>query len=375
MKTIAVISNTTWSIVNFRKGLIVDLVANGYKVIALGPPDYFSPQVAELGCKYIPLQKLDQSGTNPINDLSLIGEFRKIFKSQNVDYAILYTIKPNVYGSLATFGIKTKTLATVNGLGYTFYKKGIFKAVIKMLYRVAFSKASRVIFQNPDDQQFFIENSLVKKEKTLNVKGSGVDLEQFRQNPTFRADSDKLIFMMSARLVKEKGILEYYEAAKTVKTKYPNIQFLLYGIASNNPSSLSVEDVKKLSEEGEVDFKGVTLKMSDTLESIDVLVLPSYYREGIPRVLLEGLSKGLPLITCDSVGCKETVENGKNGYLVEPKSADALAEAIIKMIEIPADKRKEMGSYSRKKAETEFSEKKIISTYIEEIENLETLKK
>ena len=370
MKTIAVISNTTWSIVNFRKGLILDLVANGYRVIALGPPDYFSPQVSDLGCKYIPLKKLDQSGTNPLNDLGLIKEFRGIFKEQDVDCAILYTIKPNVYGSLATIGLKTKSLATVNGLGYTFYKKGIFKAVIKMLYKVAFNRASRVIFQNPDDQAFFIENALVKKEKTLNVKGSGVDLEQFRLNPTFRSDSKKLVFMMSARLVKEKGLLEYYAAAKKVKEKYPNVQFLLYGIASNNPSSLSVEDVEKMSEEGEVEFKGVTLKMSETLESVDVLVLPSYYREGIPRVLLEGLSKGLPLITCDSVGCKETVEHGKNGFLVEPKSAESLTQAIIQMIEIPAEKRKAMGAYSRKKAEIEFSEKKIISTYLKELEGL-----
>lgn len=367
MKTVAVISNTTWSIINFRKGLILALIENGYKVIAMGPHDYFSPQVSDMGCKYIPLEKLDQSGTNPLNDLALVSEFRNVFKEEKVDYVLTYTIKPNVYGAFATLGLKTKSIATVNGLGYTFYKKGIFKLVIQLLYGFAFSIVHKVVFQNPDDRQFFQDARMVSKKKTDIVKGSGVDLNKFNHKKSFNPNSEELKVMMSARLVKEKGIVEYFEAAEIVKKKYPKVEFTLYGIASENPSAIPKETVEQMSRDGAADFKGVTLNMNETLEEVDVLVLPSYYREGIPRVLLEGLSKGLPIITCNSVGCKETVDHNKNGYLTPIKSPTDLADAIIKLIELPIEERKDMGLASRKKAETEFSEKTIIGFYLKEL--------
>ena len=340
----------------------------GYNVIAIGPEDTFSDQAEKLGCKYIKLKNLDQSGTNPLSDLSLVSEFRSIFKKEDVDYALTYTIKPNVYGSLATKGIKTKTIATVNGLGYTFYKTGLIKAIIKSLYRFAFNGAHRVIFQNGDDRQFFLDENLVDKEKTMTVNGSGVNLSKFSQKSTFNTESEKLIFMMSARLIKEKGVYQYYEAADIVKKKYPNTSFLLYGITSENPNSLKEEDVYKMSETGAAKFQGVTFNMSKTLEEIDVLVLPSWYREGIPRILLEGLSKGLPLITCNTVGCKETVEEGKNGFLIPPQNAEALADTMIKMIKMSPEQRKEMGEKSRQKAEVDFSEKSIINIYLKELQ-------
>ncbi len=370
LKTVAVISNTTWSIINFRKGIILALIKEGYKVIAMGPHDYFSPQVSDMGCKYIPLEKLDQSGTNPLNDLSLISEFRKVFKEEKVDYVLTYTIKPNVYGAFATLGLKTKSIATVNGLGYTFYKKGFFKLIIKLLYSFAFSIVHKVVFQNPDDRQFFLDERMTSKKKTDVVKGSGVDLNKFSHKKSFNPNSEELKIMMSARLVKEKGIVEYFEAAEIVKNKYPKVEFVLYGIASENPSAIPKETVEQMSEEGAVDFKGVTLNMNETLEDVDVLVLPSYYREGIPRVLLEGLSKGLPIITCNSVGCKETVEDSKNGYLIPIKSPDSLAKKIIDLIELPVEQREKMGLASRKKAETEFSEKTIIGFYLKELSSL-----
>ncbi|MGG9970602.1 glycosyltransferase family 4 protein [Ferruginibacter sp. SUN002] len=372
MKNIAIVSNTSWYVYNFRKGFLSELIQLGYGVFVIAPKDKFVKEIEEIGCTFIELKQIQNKGKNPFQEMLLTLELKKYFKKNKINFALFYTPKINIFGSIATKFSKTKGIATINGLGFVFNEgqSKLLQGIVKKLYGFAFSGLPAVFFQNEDDKEFFIQSKIIKSNQQVYVvRGSGVNLAEFYQKTNFTSTS-QITFLLSARLIKEKGIGEYLEAAKIIKQKYPNANFALLGVVADNPSAIPIEIVKQLNAEGIIEYWGSTDNMSVTFDKVDVMVLPSYYREGIPKVLIEALSKGLPVITTDNVGCKETVDDGKNGFLIPVKSVDALVSAMEKIINLSPEQRIEMGKYSRQKAIQEFDEKNNHQQYIDVIRKI-----
>ncbi len=369
MKNIAIVSNTSWYIYNFRKGLLSELVSQGFCVYAIAPKDKFVEEIKAIGCTFIELKKINNKGRNPFQDIAFILELYGIFKKHSIDCSLLFTPKINIYGSIAAKFCKTKAIATINGLGFVFNEgqSDLLRYIVKGLYRFAFRGLPVVFFQNNEDKDIFIQSKIVNSEQRVCVvRGSGVNLEEFYQKTQFNS-SGKLTFLLSARLIKEKGILEYFEAAKGLHEKYPEVKFALLGVKTDNPSAVPDQIIDEFSENGVIDYWGLSDAMSTTLDVVDVMVLPSYYREGIPKVLIEALAKGLPIITTDNVGCKETVDNGRNGYVIPVKDVDALARAMENIIHLSMEERLNMSNYSRNKAIAEFDERENHNAYINQI--------
>ena len=374
MKNISIVSNTSWYVYNFRKGFLKELVQLGYNVFVIAPKDKFVVEIELLSCSFIELKKIQHKGKNPLQEMQLTLELRSYFKKNDIHFALFYTPKINIFGSIATKFLPTKGIATINGLGFVFNEgqPKWLQTVVKKLYRFAFNGLPAVFFQNQDDKDFFIQSKILcdKKQCVCVVRGSGVNLTEFYPKKSPSNLPEKITFLLSARLIKEKGIIEYLEAAKIIKQKYPNTNFALLGVVANNPSAIPVEIITQLYKDGVIDYWGSSDNMSETLNKVDVMVLPSYYREGIPKVLIEALSKGLPVITTDNVGCRETVEDVKNGFLIPVKDVAALSAAMEKIIQLSPEQRAEMGKYSRQKAVNEFDEKNNHLKYIEVIQSL-----
>jgi glycosyltransferase involved in cell wall biosynthesis len=372
MKNIALVSNTSWYIYNFRKGLLEKLVAEGYTLFAIAPKDKFVAEIEALGCKFIELKHINNKGKNPAEDILLTMELRKILVTNQVQCCLFFTPKINIYGTIAIKFTNIKAIATINGLGFVFNEgqPGWLQLTVKKLYRFAFKKLEALFFQNEDDKAFFLKAKIISGRQNVSVvRGSGVNVDEFGNKSSFN-EPGKLVFLLSARLLKEKGLFEYFEAAEKLKKKFPSVTFALLGPLADNPSAVSLDVINGFHKKGIIDYWGVSDNMSDTLNKVDVMILPSYYREGVPRVLIEGLAKGLPIITTDNVGCRETVDNLQNGYLVPIKDTKALAAAIEKMIDLPPEERLAMGKHSRQKAVTEFNEALNHKQYLEVIKRL-----
>ncbi len=362
---IIIVSNTAWSIYNFRQGLITALLDNGCQVTAMAPMDGFEEKIEELGCRFVALHSLSQVGKSPINDIAFYRELKNYFRGLRPDAVLLFTPKPNIYGGMAAASLKIKHINTINGLGYVFQHGGLLNYVVTKLYKRGLSKSHRVFFQNNDDAEFFLKNKIIHPDKVGHVPGSGVNTDLIL--PVVKRYRKAVVFLLCARLVGEKGIVEYMQAAEGLKKKFPHAVFRLIGKKALHPSAVREELIKQYQKKGVIEYLGETDDIDTVLNDIDVLVHPSYYKEGVPRVLLEGLSKGLPLITTDSVGCRETVVHGENGLLIPPKDVAALTNAMHFMIKADKSILAKMGQLSRKKAITEFDENIVIKYYLDEL--------
>lgn len=279
---------------------------------------------------------MNKNGINPISDLKYFFSLHKLFRREKPDAILAYTIKPVIYGSIAAWGAKVKNInAMITGVGYLFisttFKAKILKSITKKIYSIALGCAHRVIFQNPDDLKEFTENKLVNKEKVGLVNGSGVDMNKFR--PT--EFPKETVFFMLARLLYSKGVKEYLEAAKIVKNKYSNVKFLLLGnIVHNMQDAVIEDDIKEFVNSGVVELLPETNDVAKVYAQSSVFVLPSY-REGTPRSVLEAMAMGRPIITTDVPGCRETVVDNENGFLIPVKDIEALANAMEQFVSNP----------------------------------------
>ncbi|MEK4850298.1 glycosyltransferase family 4 protein [Paenibacillus sp. FSL H7-0756] len=329
---IIMISGYTPSLLNFRGDLIKAMVAKGYEVIAVGPESGYEEQLAELGARFAQLP-LVRTGTNPLNDLTLILKIYKFIKSERPDLVFSYTIKPVIFGSIAARMAGVKNIhAMLTGLGYVFTARGkkaaIIRSISKTLYKVALKSCKRVLFQNPDDLNEFVSQQLVDKSKTALINGSGVNMDYFSAVPLPQETS----FLMICRIIKDKGVTEYLRAAEIVKQSYPQINFSLVGPFDTNPNSLSYEAIQPFIDSKIVDYLGEAKDVRPFIEAASVFVLPSY-REGTPRTVLEAMAMGRAIITTDAPGCRETVVHGVNGFLVPVKDVNSIVEAMIFLIE------------------------------------------
>ena len=355
--TIAIVSNTTWNIYNFRLNILDILLENGFEVVVVAPVDkyiFYKEEFPEV--KHIPLKTLSRDGTNPVRELILLREFYKIYKKIKPDLVLHYTVKPNIYGGIAAGMLKIPSIAVVTGLGYAFIHNGLVKNITKLLYRFSSKYHDKVIFENVDDKSLFEKYGLINKKQGISIKGCGVDIDYFSPKKNKKTEKQKIVFTFIGRLLYDKGVVEFVEAAKIIKKNFPNTEFWLIGeIDKDNPAMVKEEDLVNWVKNKTVIYHGFKEDIKKYISKSDCIVLPSY-REGMSRSITEGMAMAKPIITTDTAGCREAIEEGKNGFLVPVKSINKLAEAMEKILTLPDDKRILMGQFSRDKALNEFDD-------------------
>lgn len=356
--------NTTFKLINFRQGLIKEMLAKGHRVTVLSPPDEYVPDVKALGCDHVAL-KMDRNGMSIIAEIALL--LRVIWKFQIIrpHTVFSYTIKNNIYSGLACRMLGIPFVPNVTGLGPAFNKRGMLNIIVRLLYKSAFKRARLVFFQNDNDLALFTHAGLCKSHIAKLLPGSGVDLNKFAAHPLPKAQDGSVCFLLVARMLWDKGVGEFAEAARIVKQHYPKTQFKLLGpLDPGSQSGIAKKNIDAWVAEGAVDYLGSTRDVSPFLEAAHCVVLPSYYHEGTPRALLEACAVGRPIITTDMPGCRDVVKHGINGFLVSKKNTTALARALIKIAECTPARLSQMGFESRLIAEQRFNEQYVINEYI-----------
>lgn len=369
LKKVLISINTTWNLVNFRSGLVRALNAAGYDVVAASPPDGYIPSLKALGCRYV-LLPMDNKGTHPGRDLLLFLRYLALLRTERPSVYLGYTVKPNVYGSLAAHLLGIPVINNIAGLGITFGRRTWLTHLLRILYRMALLKSRTVFFQNEDDRQLFIGDRLVRKEIADRIPGSGIDLVRF-QLTSFPNSGNRFRFLLLSRMVWDKGVGEFVEAARVVKLRYPEVECCLLGFLDvQNPNAISRAKMDEWIAEGSVRYLGASDDVRVEIADADCIVLPSYYREGVPRSLLEAAAMGRPIITTDSVGCREAVDNGVTGFLCQPRDANDLSVKMEQMLSLTPGHRKEMGEQGRRKMQREFDEEIVIQKYVEVISKI-----
>lgn len=373
MKTIIFVANVSRDLYNFRLGLMRALKKEGFDIICIAPKDDYSQKFEEEGFIFIQSKFLDRKEKSLLKNLLIIQELYKIYKRFKPDLVILYTIKPIIFGNIASKIAKIKSISVITGLGSFFVKENIIQRLIKILYRFSLRFSEKVFFLNRDDREFFIKNKIINPSKVVLINGEGINTNYFSPDCTdkfHKKDPNKNIFLLISRLLWDKGIGEFVESAKKVKSIYSNTEFWILGpVDTANPTAIPYDTVKKWEEEGLIRYLGVTEDVRPFITQSTAVVLPSY-REGVPRSLLEAISMGKPIITTDAPGCREVIDDRKNGFLVPVRDSEALAVAMIKLLELTEEERDKMGMYGREKALKEFDERVIIDRYREIIDEI-----
>jgi glycosyltransferase involved in cell wall biosynthesis len=355
-------ANTTWYVVNFRSRLIESLIDQGWRVVVLSPPDRHVERLAALGAEHVPLT-LDNAGTNPLRELGTLWRIRTAMARIKPSVVLTFTPKINIYLSLVARTLGVPVIANISGLGRAFVSGGWIERVSRALYGVALRWPSTVFFQNEEDRTIFIEAGLVDAARTHRLPGSGVDVDRFSPRP--KPQAGPFQFLLVARLLWDKGVGEFVEAARIVKARHPDVEFALAGFLDvDNPSAVPRSAVEEWEREGVIRFLGSFDDMVPVYAQADCVVLPSYYREGVPRSLLEAASMGKPVITTDSVGCRDTVEDGVTGWLVRPRDVGDLALKITAVIDAPARHRSALQRNARLFIQQSFDERIVINAYL-----------
>lgn len=366
-KKIILSINTVWNVVNFRETLIKFLQNKNYEVIVLAQSDEYAKELALLDVRLISIS-INSQKLSIINDLKLLMMYIWYFYKIQPDIYLGYTIKPNLYGSIAAKIFNTPVVNNINGLGKAFSTHGLLFRFARYAYKFALSKSKTIFFQNQEDKDFFISLGIAHHLNAGLLPGSGVDLDAFNEDLYSKQPEQPFTFILIARLLKEKGIFEYIHAARLTLKDYPGTKFLLMGIIDeNNPSSLTINQIYDWQEEGVIKFLGVQDDVRPFLAQSDCVVLPSYYNEGTPKCLLEAASMSKPIITTDWKGCKDTVDHGINGLLCKPKDVQDLYLCLNKMVGMSELDIQKLKSSSRKKAKM-FDEKIVFNEYLKAIE-------
>lgn len=346
-------------IYNFRLELVEQLINAGYEVIISSPNGKRIEYLTEMGCKHIE-SKISRRSINFIKDIKLFTHYRKIIKNIKPNLILTYTIKPNIYGGFAARLLNVQYISNITGLGTATENSGFLQKIIILLYKIAFKKVNTVFLQNVENKMFFEKNRIALGKHEL-IPGSGVNLNRYIYLPY---PEDKTIeFVFIARIMKEKGIEHYLEAAKFIKEKYPFTVFHICGLYEQDYSNI----IEQYANNKIVEYHGMVNDIKTILKRIHCTVHPSYYPEGISNALLESCACGRPIITTDRSGCREVVDDGINGFLVQPKSSSDLISKIEKFINLPYEEKIQMGIAGRKKMELEFSREIVVNAYMNKI--------
>jgi glycosyltransferase involved in cell wall biosynthesis len=361
--TLVISINASWNIVNFRSGLIRGLQRAGYRVVALAPRDAWSERLGELGVEFHPIA-MDRKGLSPAKDLGLLRRYRRTLRRLRPDAFLGYTAKPNVWGSLAAQSLGIPVINNVSGLGTAFIRGGWLGRLVAALYRLAFRRSATVFFQNEEDRDLFVARRIVAAGKAKLLPGSGIDTARFRPTPPAGGEDRPFVFLLIARLLRDKGVGEYVEAARRVRREAPDTRFRLLGfLDADNRSAFSRTELEAWVDDGLIDYLGASDDVRPAIADSDCVVLPSY-REGLPRTLLEAAAMGKPLIATDVPGCRQVVRHGVNGLLCGVRDAESLAAAMLEMLRAPAERRAGWGKAARAIVEAEYDERIVVESYL-----------
>lgn len=365
---VAIVLNTSWNIYNFRLNFVKTLIQQGYEVHTIAPVDKYTPFLIEAGCIHHKV-RMDSRGANPIKDFALIIELWSIYRKLKPGIVLHYTVKPNVYGTIAATLLKIPVINNVCGLGTVFLKKNLVSAIAIQLYKWTFRFPKKVFFQNADDLNLFVNRKLVAKETVDLIPGSGVDLEKFQ--PMAFKRNEAFTFLLISRLITDKGILEYIEAVKKLKLLGMDARFQLLGAKDpEHQRGIKEKVIDQWIDEGTIEYLGTTDDVRQFIEKADCIVLPSY-REGAPRTLLEAASSAKPIVATDVPGCHHVVRDKFNGLLCKTKDVDDLAEKMGAMASMSDQQLQEFGLNGRKKMEAEYNENIVIHKYLEALSLLQ----
>lgn len=360
--------NAAWNIWNFRRPLVEALIADGHEVTVLAPQDDTAAKLESIGARFVDLA-MDVRGLGVAQNLGMVGHFRKHFAAIRPDVVLSYTIKNNVFGAMAARRLGIPFLPNVTGLGTIFLGSRPMFLAGKALYRQAMGKLPVVFVQNGDDRDFLLAHRLLREGQMRLLPGSGIDLEQFRATPLPPAEGGP-IFLMISRLIRDKGTMEFLDAARAVRRSHPRCRFQLLGpLGAANRTAISEEELQPYLDDGSVEYLGATDDVRPFVEAAHCVVLPSY-REGAPRSLIEAAAMGRPVITTDVPGCRAVVDNGISGLLCDVRSAASLADSFRRFAALSLAERQAMGDAGRAKMEADYDVSIVIDRYREAIAEL-----
>ena len=360
-RKILFLSNHFITLFFFRKELIKRLIERGHEVYITMPDDERRDFFEDMGAKII-ITPMSRRGMNPVEDLKLVAQYRRIIKDVNPHIIFSYTIKPNIYGSMASNALGYRQVCNVTGTGATFLKESMLAKLSRALYKVSMKKAYKVFFQNSGDRDYFIEHKMVRDNWEM-LPGSGVNLVQHRFCPM--PETEELRFIYIGRVMAVKGIEQYLEAAKAIREKYPRTKFYIAGFIEEEQFKPIVDEYH---EKGIIEYLGFRKDIDDWIEHCHCTILASHGGEGVPNVLLESAATGRVCISSDINGSREVVDEGETGFLFAPGNSAELTEKIEKFIAMSGEERARMGRRGREKMEKEFDREIVIAKYIEEAE-------
>jgi glycosyltransferase involved in cell wall biosynthesis len=360
--------NTSWGMYNFRLGLIKKFIDLGYDVCVVAPEDKYTDKIKAEAIPFYPVKKLKRFSTNPVHDFILYKEYIKIYKTLEPSFIFHYTIKPNIYGTLAARFCHIKSISITTGLGNAFAVNGLLRSFAKKLYKFSSLFALEVWFLNSADKDLFVKRHIIPEHKGFVLPGEGIDTSLFKPSP-HPFNNDVTTFLLFSRMQYDKGVQIFVEAVRILQRKGYKLSALLLGeVDMNNPEAIPLDKINTWQQQGIITYLGNTENVKNYIDKADVIVLPSYYMEGVPRVLLEAACMAKPIITTRNTGCAEVVDDGLNGYLCEIKNVDDLALQMEKFIHLPINEREKMGIAGRRKMEEKFDERIIINIYKSKLE-------
>ncbi len=361
VRLIAFVSYNAWTMYNFRLEVLQNFLSKGFEVLVIAEQDEYVSQLTGMGCRFIHVDIRNRS-LNPFHDLKLFFDLKKIYRQHRPHFIFHYVAKPNIYGSVAAGWLKIPSIAVITGLGYAF-NTNFLRVIIKALYRFALRYPSEVWCLNKEDAELLVHEGVVTIQKIKVLSGEGVNTRFFAPGIYSHQAEDAFTFLLSARLLKSKGILEYADAALILKKKNYHFHCYLLGAVEEHPDAIGAEQIKKWEEERGVTYLGFTKDVRAYLANADCFVYPSYYNEGVPRSLLEACSMELPVITTDNTGCRELVKVGVSGLLCRKKDRFELAARMEEMLLMDAEKRIAMGRQSRRIVLAAYSVDQILDQY------------
>lgn len=365
---VVICNSTTWYTYNFRLPLIFSLMKEGYEVVVVAPFDDYTTKLRELGCETIKID-LKSWGQDIYEEAMAILQYYNIFASLRPLVILNFTPKPNIYGAFAARFLGYPCISNVAGLGKAYAAGGLLNYFVRLLYRFSQGSVHCIFFQNRDDLKLFVDAKIATPRQAKLLPGSGIELDKFSPRPAQAHEG--VWFLLIARLIWEKGIGEYVEAARLVKALHPSARFQLIGyIDQDNPSAIPETEVTGWVNEGVIEWLRRQADVRPFIAEADCVVLPSYYREGTPRTLLEAASMAKPIIAADSIGCREPVDDGVNGFLCKPRDFRDLSEKMLRIIEMGSLERNRMGQAGRKKMEDEYDSSIVVAKYLEQIRSL-----
>jgi glycosyltransferase involved in cell wall biosynthesis len=360
--------NASWNIWNFRRPVVEALIADGHDVTVLAPKDDAVSRLTALGCRVRHLE-MNAKGLNPASDVALVLRLRRLFDEIGPHVILSYTIKNNIFGAIASKGLGVPFIPNVTGLGTAFLSGSLLERVAVGLYKTSFRKLPVIFFQNEDDRDLFLSRGLVTGKQARILPGSGIDLDRFAPAP-YPEPTEAPVFLMIARLLRDKGILEYVDAARRVKAKQPEARFQVLGATdAENRTAIDRETVRRWEEEGVIEYFGTTDDVRPLIAAAHCVVLPSY-REGAPRTLIEAAAMSRPLIATDVPGCRSVVDEGRTGFLCDVKSGESLARACERFLALEPGDRAAMGQAGRGKMERDYDQELVVAAYRDVISEL-----